>query len=148
MGNEERLNILNSILSQVKIKDPNIRIQIENLIKIGYRKVEQTEANKEIVRRLRIQNKKLLEQVALSKEKLREGLTERAQLAGKLNYLIKVNNSLSGALGSCPECWGEDPGCDKCSGNGIAGWRNINRRLFNMHVLPCLEKWYDLKKLK
>lgn len=94
----------------------------------------------EIIRRLRIQNKKLLERVRILREQLKQEKGERMQLVNKINYLGKLNASLSDALGSCRECWGEDAHCTVCAGKGYPGWRKVNKRLFNLYILPALEK--------
>lgn len=104
----------------------------------------QKETPKEIIRRLRIQNKKLMEQVASLREQLKQESSLKLQITNDLIFLQKMCNSLSDALGSCHKCWGEDPDCVTCSGNGSSGWRNINKRLFNINILPALEKVYRL----
>lgn len=142
MGNANQLDILQTMLNQIKIDDPNIRALVKRHFKDSRRITEQTETANEIIRRLRIQNKKLMEQVGLLKEKQKQNRAERNQLMNRLNHLKKLNHSLSDAVGSCNVCWGEDPGCSNCSGNGMPGWRNINKRLFNIYVFPCLEKLY------
>src|SRR5689334_17612194 len=129
---ERKLEILYTILTQIQSKDPNIEGHVAKLINNGNEKTEQ----KEIIRRLKIQNKKLLEQMILSRKKLREANARREKSKDRLNYLIKVNDSLSKALGSCPNCWGEDNDCSKCAGKGIVGWRNSNKRLFNRYIRP------------
>ena len=142
MNNRNQLNGLKGILNGIKIDDFNLRRLAEKQIEIDNNKKEQ----KEIIRRLRIQNKKLLEQLAGLKKKLKENSLEKVQIINNVNDVKKLNNSLSAALGSCSHCWGEDPDCSFCSGDGISGWRNINKRMFNIHVLPCLEKLYRLNK--
>jgi hypothetical protein len=100
----------------------------------------------EIIRRLRIQNKKLLERVRILREQLKQEKGERMQLVHKINYLGKLNASLSDALGSCRECWGEDAHCTVCAGKGYPGWRKVNKRLFNVYILPSLEKMLVRRK--
>ena len=96
---------------------------------------------KEITRRLRIQNKKLLEQVSGLKVQMVRVKAERNSIQKKY---LKCNSALSGALGSCGQCWGEDPHCPVCRGKGSSGWRAVNKSLFNLYVLPTLEKKYGL----
>ena len=129
MDNDNQFEFLRAMLSQVNAE-----------------KDKQTDASKETVRRLRIQNKKLLEQVKLLKEQVKQVNVEKTQMSGSLNYLWKLNNSLSEALGSCANCWGEDAECTNCQGQGSPGWRQINKRFFNRFVLPGLEKLYGLSK--
>jgi hypothetical protein len=105
---------------------------------------EQNE-QKETIRRLRIQNKKLQEQLVMLRKKLKQRDTEKTKIVEQIFATKKLNNSLSDALGSCSKCWGEDPDCPNCSGSGIPGWRKINSRLFNSFVLPALENFYGLR---
>jgi len=100
---------------------------------------------KEIIRRLRIQNKKLQEQLLTLRRRLKQKDLEKTKIVDQVSAAKKLNNSLSDALGSCNKCWGEDPDCPSCSGNGIAGWRKINSRLFKSFILPALENFYELR---
>jgi hypothetical protein len=94
----------------------------------------------EILRRFRIQNKKLLEQIKVLKNSLRETKAEGDKMVTYLDYFLKLNTALAAALGSCENCWGEDAGCDRCGGEGVPGWRPVNKRLFAIYVQPCLDK--------
>jgi hypothetical protein len=105
-----------------------------------------TAVDKEITRRLRIQNKKLLEHVASLKGQLKQLKADRNEIQNKLNHVNMLNNSLARATGSCSNCWGEDSNCIDCAGNGSPGWRDINKRLFNIYILPALEKLYHLSE--
>ena len=129
MDNDNQFEFLRAMLNQVNAE-----------------KEKQTDVGKETIRRLRIQNKKLLEQVKLLKEQVKQVNAEKAQMSSGLNYLLKLNNSLAEALGSCASCWGEDAACNNCQGQGSPGWRQINKRFFNRYVLPGLEKLYGLGK--
>jgi hypothetical protein len=142
MISDKQLNILKAKLDQIKIENPNVRERIRKLIISSHNGSEQ----KEITRRLRIQNRKLLEQVVSLKEKLKKNHMAKAKVADRLNHLTKINNSLSEALGSCSKCWGEDPNCTVCMGNGVPGWNNVNRRFFNVYILPSMTRVYELTK--
>jgi len=145
MENDNQFELLRGMLSQVKIDDPLIRQMVEqNSSNNGQKK--QADAGKETTRRLRIQNKKLLEQVKILKDQLKQANEEKHQMGASLNYLWKLNNSLAEALGSCSNCWGEDAECNNCHGQGSPGWRQINKRFFNRYILPGLEKLYGLNK--
>ena len=139
MNKRNQLNALQELLSQLKIHDPGIRKLIEQLSNKSYKGDEQ----KEIIRRLRIQNKKLIQQVALLKERLLTAKEDRLKVLNNVSHIKKLNASLAEALGSCSICWGEDPACTSCKGKGIAGWRKINRRYFNIYVLSGLETLYE-----
>jgi len=99
--------------------------------------------NTEIMRRLRIQNKKLLEQVGLLKEQVKLTNTDKHHMAQRLQELIRLSNILSDALGSCHLCWGEDPHCSSCGGNGSPGWKNVHKRRFQIYVMPALKSYME-----
>src|SRR5260221_2739578 len=142
MDSENQFELVQSMLKQIKIDEPGIRQFIEQQIRNSEKKRIPNEISNETIRRLRIQTKKLQEQVASLKEQLKLGKIDRNLIMNKLNYLTKLNTSLADALGSCKDCWGEDQECTVCSGEGYSGWRKINIRLFNLYVLPSLEKLY------
>jgi len=50
------------------------------------------EINKEIIRRLRIQNKKLIEQVIKLKEEIKKTRIDRVQVLAHINELLKLIN--------------------------------------------------------
>ncbi len=112
----------------------------------GYKRQKQKGLSREITRRLKIQNKKLLEQVSLLKIQLRALKSEKKEIEIQLTRQTNLNNSVAGAFGSCSKCWGGDPHCSNCSGNGSPGWRHIDRGLFNMHILPTLVKLEGLNR--
>ena len=140
MGKENQFNLLPAMVNQTRIEDSGIKQLIQQQFRGNQEQGKKKNISKETIRRLRIQNKKLQEQVASLREQLRYNREDRNQLASKLNHLMKLNTSLAKALGSCDNCWGEDPDCTICSGEGYPGWRKINKRLFNLYVLPTLEK--------
>lgn len=147
MAKQNQFDLLMAILKQVKVDEPGIIQLIEQQVSDSKKAGKPKEVLREVTRRLRIQNKKLLEQVASLREQLKQNKSDRNQILGKLAYLMKLNNALAEALGSCNNCWGDDPECVHCSGNGSPGWRNINKRMFNLYILPTLEKLYGLKRI-
>ena len=52
----------------------------------------QSEINKEIIRRLRIQNKKLIEQVVKLKEEIKKTRFNKVQMLNQINELLKLIN--------------------------------------------------------
>lgn len=140
MAKQNQFDLLQAILKQVKVDEPGIIQLIEQQINESKTGSKSKEVSTEVIRRLRIQNKKLLEQVASLREQLKQNNSDRNQVLDKLTSLTKLNFALAEALGSCSNCWGDDPGCVHCSGNGSPGWKNINKRMFNLYILPTLEK--------
>ncbi len=132
------------MLNKIKFDDPRFKSFIKQEITRTHKTNKQHDLSKEVIRRLKIQNKKLQENITQLKGQLAQLKTDKSETTLRLNQFIKLNNSLAGALGSCSNCWGEDPECSQCAGNGSPGWRSINRRLFNIFVLPVLERKYDL----
>ena len=43
---------------------------------------------------------------------------------------------LAAALGAC-ECWGSDPGCRSCGGEGMSGWHVPDEQLYEEFVTPA-----------
>lgn len=111
-------------------------------------KGRQSAISTEIMRRFRIQNIKLLKQVAILKEQLKYANKDRDNILDTIKVLARLNKELSEALGSCPECWGENASCTTCKGSGIPGWKTINKRHFNNYVLPALEIVEHTKRRK
>jgi len=136
MNNENYLNSL-QMINGVKIGDFSLQRLAE---KHAQKKIEEEKQNeqKEIIRRLRIQNKKLQEQLTTTKKRIKQINAEKEKVVTEFNRVKEFNDVLSRALGSCSSCWGEDAECLICSGEGIPGWRKINKRLFNIYVVPSL----------
>ena len=67
------------------------------------------------------------------------------------NYedLKQRNSALAKALGAC-ECWGEDPNCFSCLGEGSPGWNIPDKNLFLVFVVPALKamKYNNENRLK
>ena len=141
---KNQIVILQAMLNQVRFNNPKFKLFIQHQTGINQIKGNTGEINVEITRRLRIQNKKLVTNITFIKEQLKKYRTNNYEIKKQLNELQKFNNSISRGLGSCQKCWGEDNTCDTCSGNGAPGWQKINKRLFNIYVMPALEKLYGL----
>ena len=103
----------------------------------------QSAISSEIMRRFRIQNQKLMEQVALLKERLRY-----TDDNSDIKLLEAFNKELSDALGSCPKCWGENPDCANCNGQGSPGWRDTNKKDYKNKIEPLLKKIFSKKSLE
>lgn len=126
---DENIERLEFIAKQDGISTGNFKI-----------KGKETAIAKEIMRRFRIQNKKLLEQVSILKEQLKIASGNQKKILEDLKQLIKINKELAAALGSCNECWGEDSECLQCGGLGIPGWKASNKKHFTYYVAPILTK--------
>ncbi len=146
MNSNKHETLLHHVIHQIDSNEAYIKDAVEEQIKTRERKPLQTKSDRETIRRLRIQNKKMIEQVKSLREKFRKAHAEKNILTKTLADVTNTNDHLSQALGSCNRCWGNDPLCEQCAGNGIPGWKQINKRLFNSYVLPCLEKLYGLNK--
>jgi hypothetical protein len=51
--------------------------------------------------------------------------------------LLHRNRVMARALGAC-ECWGEDPYCPICAGDGLPGWRVPDERHYSRHIRPAV----------
>jgi hypothetical protein len=130
---ENQIVILQAMLNQVRFNNPKFKLFSQHQAGTTRIKGNPDEINKEIIRRLRIQNKQLLDSISVIKSQLKQIKINMYEAKKQLSDLQKMNNSLSLSLGSCNICWGENPECDNCSGNGSPGWRKVNKRLFYPH---------------
>ena len=53
--------------------------------------------------------------------------------------LADRNADLAAALGACL-CWGEDPACRTCQGDGIPAWTDPDDELYRDYVLPAMRR--------
>ncbi len=68
-----------------------------------------------------------------------EALRERLNRLERSNRnLLRMMDKLAGALGACRECWGADPGCSSCGGDGHPGFFPPDRLAFEAFVLPAV----------
>lgn len=72
------------------------------------------------------------------------------QLAKALKRSERVNSALLAkiemlacALGACPTCWGNDPECGDCGGDGLPGAMLPDPQCFERFVEPLLEQLED-----
>ena len=128
------------LLQQFDGADPQLRQLLEQQIKANINTPGGEPTKEELLRRYRIQNKKLLEQVSVLKGQWKETKEENTKLISYLDYFLKLNATLAAALGSCENCWGEDSTCDHCGGKGTPGWRPVNARLFQLYIQPAFDK--------
>jgi hypothetical protein len=64
-------------------------------------------------------------------------LVER--MYGELEALRERNDSLATAFGACHICWGEDPVCEACGGDGVPGSSAPDKVLFAHYVGPVIQ---------
>jgi hypothetical protein len=55
--------------------------------------------------------------------------------------LRSVLDMLARALGACSACWGRDPSCAECTGQGVPGFMSPHPDLFRELVLPAARRW-------
>jgi len=63
---------------------------------------------------------------------------ENSRLREVNNGLLAHSELLAGAIGACPECWGEDPQCTFCDGDGGPGAFLPEDESFEEFVKPVL----------
>lgn len=59
----------------------------------------------------------------------------------ELEALREVNDTLAAALGACPHCWGGNPGCETCGGQGATGAMDPDEKLFAELILPAVRRF-------
>ena len=60
------------------------------------------------------------------------------ELSQELDALQRRNDDLAAALGACYLCWGEDPQCQVCSGQGKPGSVAPDRPLYRRWIIPAV----------
>jgi hypothetical protein len=75
------------------------------------------------------------------KQKVREIYLE-------LRELRRRNLAFADAVGACSNCWGSDPSCAFCMGNGRPGAYQINTSLFAELVAPAMVQYQQLNRAK
>ena len=83
---------LKSLLGKMKKNRPQIKLVIDEQNHSVSNEEKQKEINKEIIRRLRIQNKKLIEQVIKLKEEIKKTRINKSQVLSHINELLKLIN--------------------------------------------------------
>jgi len=129
---------LKKLLAQIKTDDPRFRLFIKDQVSSWAKKERQRQTNLEMIRRLKIQNRKLLERVGKLSDREAIMKSNMKELKERMTNVLKLNITLASALGSCPICWGNDPSCTNCLGKGSAGWQSPNRKFFNQYVIPVV----------
>jgi hypothetical protein len=141
-----QLEILKGLLRRMHLDEQDL-LELVNKEKINHQLQEKIgDISREIMRRFRIQNKKLREQVSLMKDRSRQQVKQQQALeaeAARLRILLK---SVAEALGACPLCMGEDLACPTCSGAGLPGWKPVSRRAFNQYILPVMDALKTMSK--
>jgi len=134
--NENQIILLKDLLNLINANDPKFRVFMKQQISKYHKAEKQNQFNRELIRRLKIQNSKLLKQLEKMKIERRQSKAIVKDLTEQANSLTKFNRTLAEALGACPVCWGNNTDCKSCSGNGSPGWVKPIRKLFNLYVLP------------
>jgi hypothetical protein len=64
---------------------------------------------------------------------------ENARLRETTRSLLAHSDFLAAAVGACPECWGENPDCAECGGEGGPGCYLPERVCFDEIVRPVIK---------
>ncbi|MBI4902281.1 MAG: hypothetical protein HY820_01515 [Acidobacteria bacterium] len=67
-------------------------------------------------------------------------LQRQRRLKRELAFQREIGDTLAAALGACYLCWGDDPACDSCRGEGAPGWGDPDPDLFAEMIVPALKK--------
>ncbi|OUD08325.1 hypothetical protein BVC71_14230 [Marivivens niveibacter] len=58
----------------------------------------------------------------------------------QIRRMEEHSEMLACALGACPACWGSDPDCRQCAGEGSPGFFLPDEACFDRFVLPVIRK--------
>ncbi|MFK7969614.1 MAG: hypothetical protein AB8F95_04565, partial [Bacteroidia bacterium] len=65
----------------------------------------------------------------------------------RLRKAIKAMEALAfdfaGAVGACPDCWGEDQDCKTCEGHGSPGAGKIDQEAYSFFIAPLFGQMAD-----
>ena len=78
---EDKIAILQEMLNHIKSENPRFRSIMRREIALAHQKSKENQEKKEIIRRLRIQNNKLLRQLLILKDHIEQSKTEKNELA-------------------------------------------------------------------
>jgi hypothetical protein len=70
-------------------------------------------------------------------EDIREVQSAVDALYAELERLREHAAALAAGIGACPDCFGDDPGCEQCMGRGAPGSRRPQPEAFKKYVLPA-----------
>lgn len=80
-----------------------------------------------------------------SRENLSRRTHRRERLINQIQNMTEENavlrelaTNLARALGACESCWGGDPSCTICRGEGTSGWIRPHTGLFKEFIEPVL----------
>jgi hypothetical protein len=79
-----------------------------------------------------------VEEVTGQRDSLEKLESTVRRLYRELRTLRGRNDALAAALGACYLCWGDDPTCPFCSGQGAPAWRPVDRSLFEQWIFPAV----------
>jgi hypothetical protein len=148
MESSNQLEILRSIVNYLENRKPDPGPETTTPTRGFVLSERQSAINIEIMRRFRIQNKKLMEQVTLLKDQLKYANKSQEKKKQDMKTLLAFNAELSKAVGSCADCWGEDPSCSNCAGYGAPGWKPASEEHFKAVVIPLLKILFPAETTK
>lgn len=67
---------------------------------------------------------------------------ENRRLLRHVHLLERRNQLVAGAMGAC-SCWGADPDCEECAGEGAPGYRHPAPTAFEALVVPLVRAQRD-----
>jgi hypothetical protein len=77
-------------------------------------------------------------QLSKNAEQFRALMEEVELLRHNYTLLLERNDMLAAALGACPDCWGEEPNCSACKGQGVPGSMLPLHQEFSRYVMPAI----------
>jgi hypothetical protein len=140
MGTNDQFDSLEDALKRLKITEKRPAVLFRKYFEDNRKSKEQLKVFHQVVRLLRLENKRLSAQRMLLQQRQTSTDEDLHRINTRLVYVTNLNNDLAGALGGCFLCWGEDNGCKNCGGAGSPGWLAIDKHLFRKYVQPVLDK--------
>lgn len=125
---------MEELMSLMKQNGAEMDPTISLLAQMMNNKQTETEPHKEPVElKPEIDRSKLIRKMKLLNH-------ENKQLRNGLDQLLALNDHVARLLGACHDCFGKDPDCSMCKGQGYPGFYDFDKDMFLEFIGLCLTK--------
>ena len=120
---------LKDMLKQMAEQDPRMGMLTKLLAQREAERNHEAETEHQVIESRTVQRQESLRRL--------QGLVQK--LYREVKVLRQRNDTLAAALGSCYLCWGEDPLCMHCGGQGQPGASPPDAGLFSELITPAVK---------
>jgi hypothetical protein len=138
-GLDTGLSLQDVLLSQIDTSDPTMALVARMIATRSNESASEEESSDEDTDEV---TKHRLQRLSRAVRKLQHDCDS---LRIEVEELQLRNDTIAAAVGACYLCWGENLGCEVCSGEGIPGRFPINAQAFAEFVLPAVRAFKHQK---